>query len=112
MSGPGNFLNCDGPRVFTMPSGANFLDQLARGVCAAVDTSSPYGLSDAMILTPTRRAVRGLGDAFIDVVGGTGAVLLPRIRAIGDVDADEPPFEPGAIALQSPPRFVGRTAPV
>ncbi len=102
MSGPGNFLNCDGPRVFTMPSGANFLDQLARGVCAAVDTSSPYGLSDAMILTPTRRAVRGLGDAFIDVVGGTGAVLLPRIRAIGDVDADEPPFEPGAIALQSP----------
>ncbi len=102
MSGPPNFLDCRGPRVFTMPPGADFLKSLAHGVRAALDETSPYALSDAMILAPTRRAGRALGDAFVQAHGDDGALLLPRIRAIGDVDADEPPFEPGAIALQSP----------
>ncbi|PHS28160.1 MAG: double-strand break repair protein AddB [Robiginitomaculum sp.] len=102
MSAPASILAMPGPRVFSMPSGANFLHQLAQGVYAASDAGSPYGLSDAMVLVPTRRAVRALSDAFIAAHGGTGAVLLPRIRAIGDVDVDEPPFEPGALALLSP----------
>ncbi len=102
MSKTDHFLNGPGPRVFTMPSGADFLHCLADGVCAALDDDAPYALSDAMILTPTRRAVRGLSQAFINIHNDQHAVLLPRIRAIGDVDADEPPFEPGALALQSP----------
>ncbi len=103
MSAPARFLDFAGPRVFTMPSGADFLNALAQGVDAAIDSSGPYSLSDAMILTPTRRAVRALSDALVQFHGGDQAVLLPRIRAIGDVDADEPPFEPGAIALDCPP---------
>ncbi len=101
MSDAKTFLDLKGPRVFTMPSGMRFLPALAEGIEAAVDPHSPYGLSDAMVLAPTRRAARALADAFVQSQHARNAVLLPRIRAIGDVDADEPPFEPGALALQS-----------
>jgi ATP-dependent helicase/nuclease subunit B len=36
---------------------------------------------------PTRRAARSLKDAFAEALGG--AALIPRIRALGDVDDDE-----------------------
>ena len=78
------------PNVFNMPSGVPFLPSLAKGLRAR------YGkdLSDALILLPTRRAVRGLGDAF---VGETGASLLPRMRPLADINPEEPPFEPGEL---------------
>ena len=49
------------PTVFNMPSGVPFLPFLAKGL------RDIYGerLNDALILLPTRRAVRGLGDAFV-----------------------------------------------
>jgi len=52
------------PNVFNMPSGVPFLPSLAKGLRAR------YGkdLSDALILLPTRRAVRGLGDAFVFLI--------------------------------------------
>jgi ATP-dependent helicase/nuclease subunit B len=101
MAAPKTFLDTQGPRVFTLPSSQSFLDHLAQGIQQAAGEASPYGLSDAMILTPTRRAARGLVDAFAQASGSTGTLLLPRIAAIGDLDADEPPFAPGEIALQS-----------
>ncbi len=103
MKAGANFLEARGPRVFTMPSGADFLPALVDGVLAACGEASPYALSDAMILAPTRRAARALAEAFVQARGGKGATLLPDIRAIGDVGADAPPFAPGAIALQAPP---------
>ena len=54
------------------------------------------------MLTPTRRAGRDLADAFL-AVSGAGAVLLPQMRALGDLDEGEPPFEPGDLALDLPP---------
>ena len=54
------------------------------------------------MLTPTRRAGRALAEAFLEVGGGR-AVLLPQIRALGDLDEGEPPFEPGELALDLPP---------
>ena len=80
----------DKPTVFNMPSGVPFLPSLAKGL------REIYGerLSDALILLPTRRAVRALGEAF---VGDSGASLLPRMRPLADINPEEPPFEPGEL---------------
>ncbi len=81
------------PRVFTIPPSAPFLPTLARAMLAG-DLPSPGGrkpdplnLPQATIYLPTRRAVRALRDAFLEVSGGK-AVLLPSIRALGDPDED------------------------
>ncbi len=98
-----SFLDQPGPRVFTMPPGEPFLKRLAEGLCAAIAGQGDFALSDAMILAPTLRAARSLTAAFLALQKDNAAILLPRIRAIGDIDADEPPFEPGSIALDAPP---------
>lgn len=81
------------PTIFTMPPGIPFLDALAEALIA--DTSlggalskEPAALGDITILLPTRRAVRALGEAFLRASGGS-AILLPRIRPLGDVDEEE-----------------------
>jgi ATP-dependent helicase/nuclease subunit B len=58
-------------------------------------------LADALVLVPTRRGARALADAFVRTGQGS-AVLLPQIRAIGDLDEGEPPFEPGDLSLELP----------
>jgi ATP-dependent helicase/nuclease subunit B len=63
-------------------------------------------LSDAVVLTPTRRGARALAEAFLTVSGGQ-AVLLPQVRALGDLDEGEPPFEPGDIGLDLPAAVSG-----
>lgn len=87
--------------VFTMPSGVPFLQTLAQQL------TDQYGdrLSEALILLPTRRAVRGLGDAFVELAQdrGRGASLLPAMRPLADIDPDEPPFEIGDIVGRVPP---------
>ncbi len=83
-----------GSKVWTIPPGAPFLRTLARRVLAGgfptADLPPPTGnvLADYTILVPTRRAARELADAFLDVSDGQ-ALLLPRIRPLGDVDEDE-----------------------
>ncbi|MCH8488476.1 MAG: double-strand break repair protein AddB [Oceanicaulis sp.] len=88
------------PRVFTLPAGAPFLSALARGLTRAFP--DPDALAGVTVLAPTRRAGRALADAFAGLEGGPGAALLPMIRPIGDVDADDPPFEPGELAEAAP----------
>ncbi|TGY84941.1 hypothetical protein E5163_16935, partial [Marinicauda algicola] len=64
----------------------------------------PSDLAALTVLVPTRRAGRELAEAFAKARGQEAAVaLLPLIRPIGDVDADEPPFEPGELAGIAPP---------
>ena len=98
MSGAGIFAGT-GPRWFTIAAHRPFLDDLARGL---LDALGPEGLADAVALLPSRRSTRALAAAFIKAAGG-GALLLPQIRALGDLDEGEPPFEPGDIALDLPP---------
>ena len=88
------------PRLYTIPPAAGFVDALARGLAAAFP--DPDTLASVTVLLPTRRAGRALADAFTRLEGGPGAALLPMIRPIGDVDADEPPFEPGELADLAP----------
>ena len=74
------------PRVFTIPPAVSFLDVLARTlVNALVREDTPFALSDAIVVLPTRRAARGLAQAFLTCSPQT-ATLLPRIRTLGDLD--------------------------
>jgi ATP-dependent helicase/nuclease subunit B len=77
------------PSVFTIPAGEEFLPKLAQAVFdACKHDSDPFALADALILLPTRRAARALSDAFLAASGGT-ALLMPRIRTLGDLPAED-----------------------
>ena len=96
------FFSRPAPRWFNIPAHRPFLEDLAAGLYAALSPLGPEALSDALVLTPTRRGARALAEAFVKAGGGR-ALLLPQIRAIGDLDEGEPPFEPGDLALDLPP---------
>lgn len=76
-----------GRRLFSIDQGRPFLADLAEGL---IDALGP-DLSRAEIFFPTRRAVRAAGDAILDAYEkrGVSAALLPRFRAIGDIEEDE-----------------------
>ena len=91
------------PRIFTLAPEA---DHLAAIAAKLADAYSGDALTRLLILTPTRRAAKALGDAFADL-SGTGVALLPRIKPLGDIDVDDPPFEPGELAGLAPPAISG-----
>lgn len=79
--------------VLNIPSGVAFLDCLAErlidGTLLAGPPDAPLApgaLAEATILLPNRRAARELTDRLVTLAGG--AVILPRIAAIGDIDED------------------------
>ena len=76
----------EGPALYTVPSGAAFLPALAR-VLKDTYTDDPFAMSEVTVYLPSRRSVREAAEAFLGE-GGEGAVL-PRLRAIGDVDEDD-----------------------
>ena len=81
------------PTLYTVPPHVSFVDALASGLLAGrpipLDRDDPLALSRLTILLPTRRACRALRLAFLRAVPGQ-ALLLPRIRPLGDIDEDEP----------------------
>jgi len=93
------------PHVYNMPSGVPFLDRLATGL------RRRYGdeLQSGLILLPTRRAVRGMGEAFVRAAAEDDirAALLPRLRPLADIDPEEPPFEPGELVGKVRPAIDG-----
>jgi ATP-dependent helicase/nuclease subunit B len=101
MSAAGPFSEPD-HHWFTIPAHRPFVEDLARGLTLALAADGPEALSRAVVLTPTRRGARALAEAFVTVSGGR-AMLLPQVRALGDLDEGEPPFEPGDIGLDLPP---------
>ena len=92
----------DGPRWYSIPAGRCFLDDLARGLCHSLGEQLP----STQILTPTRRGARALAQSFSLLTRG-GALLLPQIRAIGDLDEGEPPFDLEILGLDLPPALSG-----
>ena len=73
--------------VYTVPSGVSFLDALARGILDD-NRDAPHEIADTQVFLPTRRSCRALRDAFLRVSGGE-ALILPRLRALGDIDTDD-----------------------
>ncbi len=98
----GAIFGGEGPRWFTIAAHRPFLVDLAFALDAALSPLGPEALAEAVVLTPTRRAARELAEAFVRTAAGP-AVLLPRIRALGDLDEGEPPFEPGELVLNLAP---------
>jgi ATP-dependent helicase/nuclease subunit B len=95
------FFEPAGPRWFNIPAHRPFAQDLAQGLHDALAPMGPEALSQAIVLTPTRRGARALADAFIAAAGGR-AVLPPQMRPLGDLEEGEPPFEPGDLALDLP----------
>ncbi len=79
-----NLFNADTSNIYTMPPGVPFLEHLAKGLTAALGAD----LHTALILLPTRRAVRELSAAFLKEAV-TDAVLLPRMSPLADMGGEE-----------------------
>ena len=97
-------------KVFTIPAGVSFVDDLATGILDRVGPK-PEDLAGVTVLLPTRRACRALRDAFLRVSGGR-ALLLPVMRPLGDLDAEELGLtafaeEAPAESLDLPPALTG-----
>lgn len=74
------------PRIYTIPSGARFVDLLAAGIVERVG-EDPLALAGVTVLLPTRRACLSLREAFLRRSGGR-PMLLPRMSPLGELDAD------------------------
>ena len=76
--------------LYTIPTHRAFADALAAGLLqrfGANSASGDTGLARGIVIVPTSRARRAIGDAFVRA-SGTG-LLLPRIVAVGDEALDE-----------------------
>lgn len=73
--------------LFYIPAGISFTDSLVSGLFDEIGADSAK-LSPYTVLLPTRRACRGVREAFLRQTAGK-PMLLPRLQPIGDVDADE-----------------------
>lgn len=90
MMGPGLFAP-DSPRLWTIPPGVDFLAALAGTLVDASGLKSdPAALADALIYVPNRRSARALALA-LHRAAGTPTILPPDIRALGDLETEEPP---------------------
>ncbi len=86
-----DLFSSEGPRLYSIPPGANFLDELASALVAATGLESdPEALADALIYVPNHRSERALAFALYQA-SGREACLLPDIRALGDLETEEPP---------------------
>jgi ATP-dependent helicase/nuclease subunit B len=72
-----------------IPAGINFAEAVAAELLQrARESTNPLELTDTLLLLPTRRACRTMRTAFLRQSDGQ-SLLLPRLYALGDLDADE-----------------------
>lgn len=97
--------------VFSIGIDRRFADELAQGILAHWG-ADPLALADILILLPTRRSVRALGEAFLRAAGGK-PTILPRMAPLGDLDESDWTEAAGdGAALDLPPAIdqAGREA--
>jgi ATP-dependent helicase/nuclease subunit B len=82
------------PNLFTIPPGVPFLETFAKSLLQgdmlksfSYQPDQPHRLARCRIYVPTRRAARALRSEFADQIGHQ-SVILPDIRALGEVDDD------------------------
>ncbi len=73
--------------VWTIPSSRPFFEDLIRGLWDMAEQDHEK-LADMHILLPTKRACRVLQESFLTFFDGQ-LLLMPDIRALGDLDEDE-----------------------
>lgn len=73
--------------IFTIPASLSFSDTLAATLIKEYE-GKKNELANALILLPTRRACRVIREAFLRQTEGK-PLLLPQLKAIGDVDEEE-----------------------
>lgn len=90
------------PNLFTIPPGVPFLETFAKSLMQgdmlssfSYDPEQPHQLARCRIYVPTRRAARALRSEFADQIGHQ-SVILPDIRALGEVDDDLGFFDSGS----------------
>ena len=89
-------------RVFSLPPAAAFLQAVAAGLIDETGARErPEALADALIFTPNRRSARELALSLFREMGG--AMIMPRIRALGDVEEGDEADAIGPEALEAPP---------
>lgn len=74
-------------KIYSIAPQLPFVDALAAGLLDQT-RQDPAALADMLVLLPTRRACRSLREAFLRQTSGK-ALLLPRMRPVGDVDEEE-----------------------
>ncbi len=102
MTRAGGLFDASGPKVYSLPPSASFLDELARGLIDACGArTDPAALADAIIFVPNRRSARELSLSFYRELGN--GLIIPSIRTLGDVDEEDSAASIGAEALGLPP---------
>jgi len=76
----------DTPAVHAIPLTRSFADALVAGLIRRAGPE-PMALARGVVLLPNNRAIRAITDAFVRASGG--ALLLPRLVALGDPEAGE-----------------------
>ncbi|MEM8636014.1 MAG: hypothetical protein AAGF33_13650 [Pseudomonadota bacterium] len=79
------------PRVWTIPAGEPFLARLADTLAEVSGLKAdPAAMSDDLIYVPNRRSARSFALELYRAAGET-PILPPDIRALGDLETEEPP---------------------
>ncbi len=89
--------------LYSIPPHRAFADALAQGLIRRFG-GDPLRLARGVVLVPTNRAKRAIGDAFVRA--SHGGLLLPRLVAVGDPELDEaagPFLDPADEADPVPP---------
>lgn len=98
--------------VLDVPFGRPFLRAVAAAILSGdlprqgMPRPTPEDLAGYTIYLPTRRAARAMQEAFLDASQGR-ALLLPRLRPIGDVDEDASLVATAAAAAPSTAPAIG-----
>ena len=87
------------PRVFALPPGRPFFDDLVRTLLKDFGDDLA-ALAGVRIFVPSRRAVRALREAF-SRQAPRGVMLLPRIAATADLSEDDPFIVTSGVAVNA-----------
>ena len=78
------------PSIYSIAAHRGFADALVAGLIPRY-ARDDVGLARLTLLLPSRRAARGITEAFVRASGegGSAGLLLPRMAVVGDLDEDE-----------------------
>ena len=74
------------PQIYSIAAHRGFADALVAGLIPRYREDG-FGLARLTLLLPSQRAVRTVTEAFVRASGG--ALMLPRMVVVGDLDLDE-----------------------